>query len=313
MEYHNELSWDAPVLGRRRWQAQGSSSNCRSARERSRGSFVFAAWLLVLMSLGNLFADENQSPRTLLVFSAMGDVPYTPLEYVLLPQQIADLPTESAFVVHLGDIKTGQVPCNETIYETVAGILAKSKPRLFIIPGDNEWNDCANPADGWTLWQKYFRRFDEKWKPEFAVHRQVERDENFSFVISEVLFIGLNIVGGRVHDAEEWKQRHGQNLAWTQQNLERHGATVRAAVIFGHALPVKVHDDYFNGLCDAAIKFDKPMLYLHGDGHKWIHDYPFAAKNILRIQVDQGGIAPPIKVTVTDDAKNPFVVDRRKK
>jgi hypothetical protein len=280
-------------------------------RERTTRRTILMLLLATFSVVGLVSADDKLPARSLVVFSAMGDVPYTPPEYVLLPQQIADLPNDSRFVVHLGDIKTGKVPCLETIYETVAGILAKSKPPLFIIPGDNEWNDCANPDDGWTLWQKYFRRFDEKWKPDFAVHRQAERDENFSFVISEVLFIGLNIVGGRVHDADEWKQRHAQNLEWTRQNLERYGSDVRAAVIFGHALPVKVHDDYFNGLSVAAEKFAKPMLYLHGDGHKWIHDYPFSAKNILRIQVDQGGIAPPIKVTVTDDAKNPFVVDRR--
>ena len=46
-----------------------------------------------------------------------------------------------------------------------------------------------------------------------------------------------------------------------------------------------------------AEQFEKPILYLHGDGHRWIHDRPGAAKNILRVQVDQGGIA---KITVTD-------------
>jgi hypothetical protein len=55
------------------------------------------------------------------------------------------------------------------------------------------------------------------------------------------------------------------------------------------------------------------VLYLHGDGHRWIHDRPFkAAKNILRVQVDQGGIASPLLVTVSDDPKQPFVFDRRK-
>ncbi len=268
--------------------------------------------LLVLSSPHAVQADDKPSPRTLLAFSAMGDVPYLPQEYLSLPQQIAGLPPESKFVVHLGDIKTGKAPCIEAIYESVAGILAKSKCPLFIIPGDNEWNDCANPDDGWALWLKYFNRFDEKWKPDFTVVRQKNRDENFAFVESEVLFIGINIVGGRVHDADEWKRRHAENLEWTRQNLELHRGTIRSAVIFGHAMPVKVHDDYFQGLSDAAIKFEKPILYLHGDGHKWIHDRPFKAQNILRIQVDMGGIAPPIKVTVTIDPKEPFVVDRRK-
>ena len=35
------------------------------------------------------------------------------------------------------------------------------------------------------------------------------------------------------------------------------------------------------------------------------------AKNILRVQVDQGGIAPPLRVTVSDHAQQPFHFDRR--
>ena len=49
----------------------------------------------------------------------------------------------------------------------------------------------------------------------------------------------------------------------------------------------------------------------HGDGHKWIYDRPFEAKNILRVEVDQGGKAPPVKVQVTNDSTEPFVFDRR--
>lgn len=275
-------------------------------------TLISVCLMLITILAATVSADDKPAQRTLVIFSAMGDIPYTPIEYLLLPKQIAELPAESAFVVHVGDIKTGQVPCAEIIYETVSKMLSESKVPLFIIPGDNEWNDCANPDDGWRLWVKYFGHFDEKWKHDLNVKRQMNRDENFAFVRSEVLFLGINLVGGRVHDQAEWKRRHAENLDWTRRHLEQYRDVVRSAVIFGHALPTKVHDDYFDGLNQAAATFEKPMLYLHGDGHKWIKDRPFKAQNILRIQVDQGAIAPPIKVTVTDDPKEPFVVDRRK-
>lgn len=247
-----------------------------------------------------------------IVFSVLGDTPYSLPEYVLLPQQLAELPRDSAFVVHVGDIKTGAMPCNEQIYEDVSRILAKSPVPLFIIPGDNEWNDCANPADGWKLWTKHFQRFETKFAHKIPVQRQPERDENFAFLQADVLFIGLNLVGGRVHDADEWKVRHAQNAAWTEQSFTSFGGQVTSAVIFGHALPVAVHQDYFDRLSAVAKKFEKPIIYLHGDGHRWIYDRPFESKNILRVQIDQGAIAPPIKVTVTDDPQEPFVIDRRK-
>ena len=252
------------------------------------------------------------SPRVRVTFAAMGDVPYAPEEDVLLPRQIEELPMEAAFVVHLGDIKTGRSPCDETVYAKVAGMLARSRAPLFIIPGDNEWNDCPDPEDAWRLWEKYFQRFDERWTNRPAVFRQLEREENFSFVQGGVLFLGLNLVGGRVQDEAEWRRRHAENLDWMQRNLRRFGSHVSAMIVFGHANPQRRHDDFFGLFVEEARAFEKPILYLHGDGHRWIHDRPFDARNILRVQVDQGGSAPPILIRVSDDPEEPFVFDRRR-
>ena len=59
----------------------------------------------------------------------------------------------------------------------------------------------------------------------------------------------------------------------------------------------------------AYEQFEKPILDLHGDGHRWIDDRPWAANNIMRVQVDQGGIA---KITVTDHPTELSQFDRRK-
>ena len=256
-------------------------------------------------------ADENEKKQV--VFCAMGDVPYSAEEKLLLTKQIADLPATAEFVVHVGDIKAGGPPCNEAVYRQVAGILRQSANPLFIIPGDNEWNDCVDPdpQQAWKFWSKHFMRFEQGWKHNLPVFRQLEREENFSFVRNGVLFIGLNIVGGRVHNPAEWKQRHAECLDWVRRNLKARGNEVSSLVIFGHAQPVSNHSDFFDPFIEDAMQFGKPILYLHGDGHRWIHDRPFAAKNILRVQVDQGGIAAPVKITVTDDPEEPFLFDRR--
>ena len=254
---------------------------------------------------------EAANPSSLVRFCAMGDVPYAPVEDLLLPRQVAELPAAGEFVIHVGDIKSGSTPCDEAVYNKVYGMLAQSRAPVFIIPGDNEWNDCTDPAKAWAYWQKYFTRFDRRWNHRFPIFRQIEQKENFSFVHGGVLFVGLNIVGGRVHDPDEWKKRHADCLAWIRQNLQQFGSTASSLVIFGHAQPAEKHQDFFEPFNKVATSFGKPILYLHGDGHRWIHDRPFAAKNVLRVQVDQGGIAPPLLVTVTDDPKTPFVFDRR--
>ena len=272
--------------------------------------------LLLVLAIGLSAHAQNQpkpDPQTgkLVTFYAMGDVPYAPEENVLLPRQIAELPKDAEFVIHVGDIKSGSTPCDEAVYNKVFGMLSQASAPVFIIPGDNEWNDCTHPDQAWKYWDKYFMRFDRHWRHRLPVFRQLEREENFSFVKGNVLFVGLNIVGGRVHDSAEWKQRHADGLDWIRRNLRRFGADVSSLVIFGHATPTKNHNDFFLPFNEDARKFKKPILYLHGDGHRWIHDRPFSAKNILRIQVDQGGIAPPLKVTVTGDQTAPFQFDRR--
>ncbi len=190
-------------------------------------------------------------------------------------------------------------------------MLSKAAAPVFIIPGDNEWNDCTDPDPAWEHWDKYFMRFDRHWPHRLPLFRQLEREENFSFVRGNVLFVGLNIVGGRVHDVAEWKRRHGEGLDWVRRNLQRFGSEVSSLVIFGHARPNSTHRDFFEPFSKDAKEFTKPILYIHGDGHRWVYDRPFAAQNILRVQVDQGGIAPPLKVVVTDHETTPFQFDRR--
>ncbi|NQV28543.1 MAG: hypothetical protein HQ518_29675 [Rhodopirellula sp.] len=272
------------------------------------------AFILLLVSSQPVFVEQvraDDDAKVQVTFYAMGDVPYAPEEDVLLPKQIADLPNDAEFVIHVGDIKRGVPLCNEAVYNKVAGMLSKSAAPVFIIPGDNEWNDCLNPAQAWTYWDQYFMKFDRHWKHDLTVERQKIREENFAFVKGNVLFVGLNIVGGRVHDEQEWKLRHASNLDWVKSSLQRSGKEISSLVVFGHAKPAKVHDDFFGPFSQVAEDFEKPVLYLHGDGHKWIYDRPFKATNILRVQVDQGGIAPPLKVSVTDDPTKPFRFDRR--
>jgi len=241
----------------------------------------------------------------------MGDVPYAPSEDLLLPKQVAELPQSAEFVVHLGDIKSGATACDEAVYVKVSGMLAKSTRPVFVIPGDNEWNDCSAPDEAWKFWETHFLRFDQRWPHKLRVFRQLQREENFSFVQGNVLVIGINLVGGRVHDEQEWKTRHAENLRWTRQNLEQFGEAVDSLVLLGHALPLAKHDDFFDEFETDALQFKKPILYIHGDGHRWVKDRPFSAKNILRVEVDQGGIASPVLVTVTNDPKEPFQFDRR--
>ena len=274
-------------------------------------SSVLALAAITLSGISRLPAAEEE-PRGLVSFCVMGDVPYEKYEDVLLPLQIEALPRDIPFVVHVGDIKRGGKPCNEAVYAKVSGMLAKSRAPVFIIPGDNEYNDCPDPAAAWKLWDGHFNRFEERWQHDLPVSRQKEREENFAFVRNEVLFLGVHVLGGRVQGAEEWKHRHADDARWIRENLNAHGKVVEAVVVFGHATPTGKQADFFRELKKEAAAFGKPFVYIHGDSHAYVRYRPFAeVKNLEAIQVDRGGIAPPIRVTVSPAAEEAFQVDRR--
>lgn len=274
---------------------------------------ILTVLLLALAGPGTVRSqqpDNSGGGTTLMSFRVMGDVPYNEAEYSQIETHIASLGTPDAFAVHLGDIKSSSTSCSEAVYQRVAGVLLASELPVFIIPGDNEWNDCPNPGEAWGHWVTHFERFDENWAHGFNVARQAGRKDNFSFVHSEVLFVGINLVGGRVHDASEWTQRMSDDAEWVRSNFSQFGNQVSHAVVFSHAFPGGSRQQFADEFIPAAAQFGKPVLLLQGDTHSWVQDKPYTqAPNVTRIVVDSGGV-PPIRVIVTDDPKNFFLFDR---
>jgi len=123
----------------------------------------------------------------------------------------------------------------------------------------------------------------------------------------------INLVGGRVHDANEWKTRHADNNEWVKDQLAKHGDKVRALVVFAQAEPNATHDSFFRPFVTQIKAWGKPTLYLHADGHKWEVHKKWRADNLLRVQTDMIGTNPPVIVTVGDDADEPFQFERRKR
>ncbi|MGB5894359.1 MAG: hypothetical protein WBG58_09285 [Ignavibacteriaceae bacterium] len=253
------------------------------------------AILLILISFS--CAEKGNEPLT---FSVMGDVPRSEVEDSIIQQQIHDHndSSNSEFMIHVGDIKDGLSPCEENVYKKVKGYLKKIKVPTFIVPGDNEWNDCENPETAWGNWVKYFLGFEENWSSFVDVERQNIREENFAFNYKGVLIIGLNLVGGLVHDSLEWKSRHLQNADWVETQFNKSKDDVRAAVIFAQANLDEKHISFTERFQEYCCEFKKPVIFIHGDGHTWLYDNPWLEPNLIRIQVDNGGIAPPLKVTV---------------
>jgi hypothetical protein len=277
------------------------------------------------------------------IFTAMGCGPYTPADRPATAFYIQQENREqkSEFMVHLGDVfkkpqvkkpeaaGAGGAPAqqpppdqmpNEAEYRVTADLLTKgNKIPTWVVPGDNEWSDLEDPVQGWKWWQKHYGRFEERFQPAWKTERQPERPENFAFVRKGVVFIGINLVGGRIHDASEWAVRLPQDAAWIKEVLSRPSMSdVRAAVILAQANPMALKQEKYKAFLvpfrQSAADWKKPVLFLHSDGHVWIDDQPWPEKNIRRIQVDKWDTKfPSVQFTVADagDVKTIFTINRR--
>jgi uncharacterized repeat protein (TIGR02543 family) len=266
---------------------------------------------IFVLALCPLAAAQNQP----ITFSVMADIPYDSNEVLVLQQHVAEHNkySPSEFMAHLGDFRGSATSnCVESDYSVVANILKGLTVPCFIVPGDNEYNDCSNPPQAWTYWAQYFMGFENNFCGAPATEHQSIRPENFAFVRNGVLFIGINLVGGTVHDWNEWNTRMQQDADWVNQQFQAKVSQVRAAVIFAQAGPNWKRDLFFTQFRQSAATFAKPVLFMHGDGHTWIQDQPFPEPNILRVQVDDGGpTVLPVQVTISSDTTlNMFSFER---
>lgn len=248
----------------------------------------------------------SDADATSITFRAMADVPNDDAQREALEAELESLGPDDEFFIHLGDIHSPH-HCLASSYEYMETSLKSSALPVFIIPGDNEWNDCSDTELAWTRWESHLMRLEEHWSHGLTVLRQDVREENFAFVRSGVLFIGINLVGGTVHDANEWSQRMTDNANWVNENFSRFGDQVNSATIFAHAFADPSGGDrqqFALDFVDAAQDFEKPILYMQGDRHIFILDRPFSgAPNVTRLVVDQ---RPSIRVSISDHPTSPF-------
>ena len=72
---------------------------------------------------------------------------------------------DAQFLVHVCDFQSASMSgCDEYAYKNVHSLLPpsnSSKLPMFILPGDNDWNDCPHPDTAWGHFWNYFGRFEE--------------------------------------------------------------------------------------------------------------------------------------------------------
>lgn len=205
---------------------------------------------------------------------------------------------QPSFVVHIGELKGGGDSCHDEYYQRLLRTANRFNNPLVYVPGDNDWTDCFHSQFDPLERLDYLRKqlYPEPvslGKTVMPLTRQsVQSDfrdfpENVWWQQGEVLFASFHNVGTNNNlytnsqAIQEHLRRNAANLAWLDQIFER-ASSAKALVIFTHAnirfdaLPWDPtgYDTFRAALIDHVRKYDRPVLFVHGDTHKHKIDKP---------------------------------------
>jgi hypothetical protein len=193
--------------------------------------------------------------------------------------------------VHLGDIGTSSATqaCGDAWLEARARQFATLRHPFVLLPGDNEWADCAqrgiDPQARLAAWRKLFCRDPGS----LRLERQPGYCENLRWQAGGMQFIGLNVPGGASPDLGD--ARMAATLEWLDESLalaEQRGAA--HIFILMHADPrferVGTGDAYARlraVLATHAVWFAGRLVLVHGDTHVRRDDRPLPGLRRLQM------------------------------
>jgi hypothetical protein len=298
--------------------AAGSASG--STVSSASGSTVSSAWGSTVSSAAGPAASSEaghaappvQAAPQPLAFTVIGDTPYSHLEERTLTQVLAAQEADVAFVLHLGDLKSGWESCSDDLLRRRHALLRASPRPVFFVPGDNEWVDCIrapaggfDPLDRLALLRRLFHEAPPPPRAGFdAFERQSQTPgsppfpEHARWLQQGVAFLTVNLPGSRNATSNDTRlqQANAQRMIAVRQWLAQAPAwaqarQARALVVASHANPgferdpadrppIAPHDPddayagWRAGLRELARVCPLPILLLHGDTHSFQIDQP---------------------------------------
>lgn len=209
----------------------------------------------------------------------LGDVPYSQDEAEKLDALIGRLNAQELdFVVHVGDVGSSArtQACSDAWLQARQRQFAQIRHAFVLLPGDNEWSDCADAAQRLAAWRKLFCAEVAG----LALERQPGHCENVRWQAGGMAFVGLNVPGGGKPSLGD--ARMAAALEWLDESLS--AAEERRAMrifVFLHADPrferVGNTDGYARlraVLATHAAWFSGRLVLVHGDTHVLRDDEP---------------------------------------
>jgi hypothetical protein len=256
--------------------------------------------------------DESESPTvdpgpsTTVVTFYVAAGRFQADDLTVVEDGLPQLPTDNdnAFMVHLGDWNSPfATSCDEASYTSVNTMFSTSAVPVYFIPADNEYNDCPDPEAAMGLWYDSLLGYETEYWPAgpFKVSRQdPDYPENFAFLHEGILFIGINLVGGVIHDQAEWDARHAADLDWIDKNFEETKNQADLLVVFGHADPdIQSSEPFFTPFFQNVNNtYAIPTIFIHRNlGIETSGFEPnYGGVDGLVVVTVEGSIWPPMKI-----------------
>ena len=219
-----------------------------------------------------------------LTFGVLGDAPYSDGEAERLEGVIQQMNAEKlAFVVHVGDIGSSALACTDDWLLARRKQFDRIRHPFLLIPGDNEWSDCANPMERLKQWRRLFCT------PTIKVERQPgEYCEHVRWEADGWVFVALNVPGNNNNVRHpEYAPRMKAVLAWLD-GAAALAANNKGLVVLMQAnpfitLPRDGYGSLRNRLQDLGARYPRRIVLIHGDTHLYRDDEPLPG--VRRVEV----------------------------
>jgi len=231
------------------------------------------------------------------------------------------------FLMHVGDFQKPQrTNCDEETYETVYNLFETYSPLPYmVLPGDNDWIDCPDPTQALNRYRTTFVNVNRQRLP-FPLDLTSPNPQYPELMVFDhvgVLFITVHLTDTKATQqqqstqGEEWNTRMDANVrhVWDAvQNYQKQSIQrLRAVVLFGHGqYSTSGTREFFSKIQPLLdqIEIDNsfhippklPVVYFHGDGHKFSLDDRASMSldwsTFRDVQVDQGAFADVLYVQI---------------
>lgn len=267
-------------------------------------------------------------------FALTGDAPYSPHEETLFVEMLYELNHEAlAFVVHVGDFKSGSSRCSDEVFAQRREWFSWSRHPFIYLAGDNDWTDCWRPSNGAYEPLERLRRLRELFFQgphslgvnTLPLARQSDGasahpyPEHVRWQHGRVLFAGFNLPGGD-NNLGRMPQEHAQRDAAARDWLKQafvlaHRENLSAVVVLSQANPFtqslqprRGFTGFLDLLAHETAAFGGQVLLVHGDTHHYRVDRPLnhpgtrePLANFTRVEVFGSPSVNWVRVRAEDD------------